>query len=238
MLKRLLLVALSVCFFGVVAASADNITTYSSRTLFGGNDTAVWGPSSGADNTNLANPYSVTSSGGLGVTASLPAGDNMQLLTQGTGVTNWDGNFAPGDRVLFADGGSDALTITFDNPIYGVGFQMQQNVVGAFTGTLSAYDSSGTLLGTFSEAGDSNGNNDNSAIFLGLIDTSGANIAYITVSDAGDPSAGLAVNWLSLYDTSASVPEASTLFLLSIGLLGLAWLYRCKRDAQPKSIAA
>lgn len=236
MLKRLLLVALSVCFLGVVVAGADTVTTSTSRSSFGGNDTAVWGPSGGADNHALGDTYSVTSSGGLGITASLPSGDSMELLTQ---PTSFYGNFAPGDRVLYTGGTTDALTITFDNPVSGVGFQMQQDVFGAFTGSLLAYDSSGTLLGNFSEAGDSNANNDNSAIFLGLLDTSGANISYITISDAGNPSAGLGINWLSLFDTSTSVPEPSTVLLLSMGLLALAaWLYGCKRSEQRKNLPA
>jgi len=70
---------------------------------------------------------------------------------------------------------------------------MQQNVLSPlFLGTLSAFESANNLLGFFAENGMSNANNDNSAISLGVLDTTGANIAYVSyrqklwMSERGD----------------------------------------------------
>ena len=70
---------LLVCILLVSAqlTRADTLTPFTSRALFGGNDSAAWGPSGGPDNASLGNSFAITSSGGLGITASQPAGGQL-----------------------------------------------------------------------------------------------------------------------------------------------------------------
>ena len=198
---------------------------FTSRALFvaapGGNDSAVWGPAGGPDNFSLGNSYAITSSGGLGISASMPGTDNMALETRSCSPFSWCGNFAPGDRVLFTGDNPDTLRLTFGSSISGVGFQMQQNVLSPlFLGTLSAFESANNLLGFFAENGMSNANNDNSAISLGVLDTTGANIAYVTIGDSDNQDRGFGINQLSL-KTTAAVPQPASVVLLLTGIAAL-----------------
>src|SRR5215813_10611888 len=97
-----MIVAICIVFLACSeAARADVLVDFTSRALFGGNDSAVWGPPGGPDNTLLGSTFSITSTGGLGITATVPPAENMALTTQNIsgGPTQWHGNFAPGDRV-------------------------------------------------------------------------------------------------------------------------------------------
>ena len=66
----------------------------------------------------------------------------------------------------------------------------------------------------------SNANNDNLAISLGVLDTTGANIAYVTIGDSGNQDRGFGINQLSL-KTTAAVPEPASVVLLLTGIAAL-----------------
>jgi hypothetical protein len=102
----------------------------------------------------------------------------MQIRQQGG---SWGGNFAPNDFVLWTNNngngnGNGPLTISFANPVFGAGAQIQANAGGNFTVNLTAYDGSDNVLGNFTSVGNSNANADNSAIFIGVND----NVASIS----------------------------------------------------------
>ena len=113
------------------------------------------------------------------------------------------------------------LELDFATPVAGVGAQLQGllsgNGYGAFTGQMDVFDASNNLLGSFTLPGNSNGNADGSAIFLGVT-SSAADIAKVIFSAPGVASLG--VNQVSLL--TAVVPEPATLGLLAAGLAGLA----------------
>jgi hypothetical protein len=74
-------------------------------------------------------------------------------------------------------------------------------------------------LGSVTEDGTSTTNfGDNSAIFIGLHDTTGANITRIVISltsaPAGTAIGDFAINELSLIDGPTTVPEPSSLLVL------------------------
>ena len=137
------------------------------------NDTVDWGQL-GPSFTLLTTAENWTSTGALytgqvGITGSLIGTQNFERLDQGNG---WSGNFLPGDHLLWNEGaqfqtGID-IGVLFNNPSFGGGAQIQSDFFGPFTATLTAFDGSGNLIGTTVMAGNSNSNNDGSAIFIGF----------------------------------------------------------------------
>ena len=116
---------------------------------------------------------------GSGFTISNPGG-SFQLLQQGA---SWSGDFAPGDALLW-NGGNGPDTITFSSDLQSVGFKLQNDYFGIFTGFLDVYDRGNTWLGQVSEVGNSTSNGDNSAMFIG-VSSDAANIYRIVISTSG-----------------------------------------------------
>ena len=100
------------------------------------------------------------------------------------------------------------FSIAFASAVSSAGAQVQASSFGAFTGTISAFDSSNILLGAFNVAGNNAGNGGGSAVFAGIVSDS-VNISRIEFAGFGD---GAGINQLSA--GTASVPEPGTLLLL------------------------
>jgi hypothetical protein len=168
-----------------------------SRTALAGTDLLNWstlGPP--APQTVVANPFTILSAGGRSVSVSQPT----QLgpfgvfeQTPPTTADSWNGNFAPGDMLLY--GGSpnylkkaDPYTLNFGTtPVAAGGAQIESNYVGKFTAEVQALDASGNVLTSFTEGGNATQTADNSAIFIGISSTS-ANIYQIALSLTRAPS--------------------------------------------------
>jgi hypothetical protein len=216
--STLLLVALAAA--GVVSIAQAVPVQVATRAALGANDFKDWA-TLGPSGTNLTNPFTTTSNGGLSFTESQAAHFSMRA-NQGNG---WNGNFAPGDALIFTDGPFGPITIDFATAILGVGFQIQANDIGAFTATLTPFDAMGNMLGgPFSIAGTASiiTTGDNTAPFLGILD----NVAEISRIVVDVDSFGqfnsdhnFAINLMSIRTApAASVPEGGTSGLL----LGLA----------------
>ena len=209
-----LLLSISVILVGETAR-ADTIVGFTDRTTFGGNDSANWNQL-GASGATIPNPFSANSSGGLHITGSFAvSGGTGQVLVQGT---SFFGNFANGDFLISTTtNGNGPLTLAFSQGIIGAGAQIQEDFFGPFTAQVQAFNGS-TLLGSFSEAGISSMAGDNSAIFIGLKDLSGANITSLvfSVPTCSIPTCtDFDINRLSLDTRQVPVPEPSSFFLLS-----------------------
>jgi hypothetical protein len=167
-------IAASLITFGVMLPKpAQAINWVTDRTALGANDYIDWG-TLGSSSTPVANPSPVTSNLGSNATISQANVSNMEILQQGVG---WAGNFAPNDFVLWTNGNRNGpLTISFANPVFGAGAQIQTNNYGNFTVNLTAYDGSDNVLGNFTSVGNSTANADNPAIFIGVND----NVASIS----------------------------------------------------------
>jgi hypothetical protein len=159
----------------------------------------------------------------LKATFAFMGGGSGQVGQQGS---NWAGNFAPGDFLLWTNSpGQGPLALQFNLGLAQVGAQIQPDFYGPFVAAIAAYDANGNPLGYFTEAGVSNGNGDGSAIFLGVDDTVPEirTIVYSIVSCTSDCN-DFAINDISF--STGATPEPGTLALFGSGVLGFGGLLR------------
>lgn len=216
MKKALCLFTLLSIQFILPRANADTVNLVTTRPT--GTDLVDWGQL-GPNETVLSNPFTATSAGGIGVTGQTTGNQGYSpVLAQNYGVPGpgsfWSGNFAPGDYLIWTVF-NGPLTLNFSTGVSQVGAQIQQGVFAPFIGQVCD-----NLGDCFTEDGVSDQINDNSAIYIGLNDASGANITSVTFSlgDCNGPceNTEFAINQLSLDVIPA--PEPNSAFLLFVGL--------------------
>ncbi len=211
--------------FGMLVPAQADFHLVTTRAGLGATDSIDWGQL-GAEPTTPANPSPVTSTGGIStvVSKALPA----PFARQNEGSL-WTGNFTPGDQLLW----TNSFTSTTNNPItlrfgafgvFGGGAQIQADFNGDFVARVTAFDAGGNLLATFTEAGQSNRNADNSAIFIGVLSTDPDihSIALSLDSADADTIGDFAINRFDI-----TILEPGTLALLVFGVLGLL-CYGCQ----------
>jgi hypothetical protein len=202
-----------------LVSGAHALTFVTSRPALGGNDYVDWGVL-GPAYTVVSNPFTVTSNGGLSMSVSKPGGPFERRDQWPYWLSGWWGNFAPGDHLIWTRDEIGAMTIEFAVPVLGAGAQIQRDAYGTFTGTIQAYDSLNNLLGSFNLTGNSDGSNDNSAIFLGVLDNSPSIKKIVFMTDGG--SEDFAINRLDLVTQGGPViPEPGTMLLMGIGGLAI-----------------
>ena len=162
-------------------------------------------PQDGSIDWSNLGPLPSSVSSGVAVPIAGLAGSTMTISTatglpartlsncSSGGSCGWYGNFASGASVLWMGGtynGSTGewapngpLTISFNSPQRGLGFQIMADELGPFTATVCAYSSTNALLGCVPFSGNSSVAADGSAVFIGLYDDA-AEISRVTV-DAG-----------------------------------------------------
>ena len=213
LMKKLLFLAISVVAVTQIA-SAQSIVTLRSSLI----------PNDSLDYLQLGSPYSYlgntfSANTALGSVVNIASSSaSVERVDEGAG---WYGNFNPGDHLLWSMDNNSTLTYTFSSGVYGAGLQLQNNIYGSFTAYEVVRDTSGNVLDIFSEAGTSNGNEDNSAIFLGAYSASG-NIGSLTyfVSPQADPTyTGFTVNQMTIQ--TQAVPAPASIVLLGLGIAGL-----------------
>jgi hypothetical protein len=198
------------------------VTSVAALDASGSTDLTTLGP----DFTEVAQGSSVPTSGRP--SRSVAFSNAGALLTRVDEGASWGGNFAL-DEALLWSGGFDAnfdivdggtLSLDFDGPVYGAGAQIQRLQYGTFGVTISAYSGATLLRSFFVDGLESTGDQDGTAPFVGIRDTSGG-ITRVTfaVQDGG-----FAINGPLV------VPEPLTLSLLGLGLAGVAGRrYRSRR---------
>ena len=204
----------------------------------------------------LASPQTWVSTGGNTGAIALALGGNAFFTQQGG---FWGGNFNSEMGLIYNNaccgGTSDNFLVAFDQAEYGVGAYIQADSPGAFTGTVSLYDASQVLLGSIGLSGVSD-TSPGGAIFVGATSTDPVWFAQFTVSGTtglAGPEPDFAIGTMSLNATAPcsgggddkgddngdgscgatedSVPEPSSLLLMSPTLLGLVFLRRRAGDS-------
>ncbi len=213
------------------ASSEATVVLVTSRAALGGDDFVDWGQL-GAANTHVENPSPFVSNSGFitGTVGRENQGDLQRRNENPPGSGGWNGNFAPGDRLIWTNNLAGAMLIDFDSPVAGLGAQIQMDrLLGLFDATIEVYDVLNNLLASFTIQGDSNNNKDNSAVFIGVLSDS-ANIDHIVLfTDAARTrdQDDFAINQL---DLRTAVPGPAALVMVGLGLLVLGVVGRRLRD--------
>lgn len=218
------LLGLVLCSVWTAASAYAVPVVINSRAAQGANDTLDWSDL-GATGTQHASGSIATSANGFDVTISNSDSGNFQLLTQSP--TSWNGNFNPGEIVLW-NRGNGPVTLDFSSPVFGFGFNIMANNLGAFNGQISLFDTGNNSLGSFAYAGNANSAADGSAVYIGARETS-ASIARVVITGLGGGTpTSFAINQLALNPAPELDSDAAS---LPLGMMLLGWLSLRRRKS-------
>jgi hypothetical protein len=175
-------------------------------------DVAVWSRL-GSNATILGQSFNATSNGGTTVSVSL-TGSKSQLsvvcLTS-PGACSWAGpGMSASDTLIWTsngnNGGNGPITFSFNRGQSGVGAMIQADGSSQFTAMLQAFSGS-TSLGSFTATSDSRG----TALYLGVVDHSGANITSVifSLTSAQGVTSDFAIDSLNLGSSSLAPPTST-----------------------------
>lgn len=211
----------------LLASAADaTIITYvgtrSGLNALGPIDTVDWGTVADETGSSVPSPYVRTSTPSSITTTAIIATGTSNFLIEVEG-SFWDGNFSPGDVLLWTSFNSSPMALTFSIPIQGIGFQIQRADSGPFTASLTAFGAGNVSFGTVTVNGTSSvGGGDNTAPFIGVYSNL-ADIVSISLAVNG-VSTDFAINQATLLTSLNSIPEPGTFAMSGIGFLALIFV--------------
>jgi hypothetical protein len=210
-MRKLFAVAGAAFVLAAASAASASVTGVTTVGALSPNATIDWSQL-GGQFTSV--PSSVNVLDSLGNTVNVTSGGGMLRLDEGSG---WAGNFSSGEPLLWTDQNGPDITLHFTNAVFGVGAQIQADFYGAFTAEVFTSD------GSFSENGVSNGNNDGSAIFIGMTSTAPITAFTFHLTNAVLAPNDFAIGHVSLNTTGGSAtpePAAWALMIAGFGLAG------------------
>ena len=213
-------------------ARAASFTLVTTQSALGANDYVDWGQL-GPDDSFAANPSTVTSSLGGSYTLSKTQADMLFRLDQGGCCADAPPPVATGDHLLFTNDGNNSpnTVVLAGGGMYAAGADVFADAQGAFVARVTAYDSVGNVLASFTESGSTNpgGYGTGLAPFLGIVsDAPFARIGF-SLDSAGGDTASFGMDRVSIRTTP--VPEPVSLGLFGLGGAGLASAARRRRSA-------
>jgi hypothetical protein len=125
---------------------------------------------------------------------------------QGSGF--WNGNFGSGD---FLVGTASPIQIVFPTPVWGVGAQMGYGSNGTFLAGITVFGAGNIPLGSYDVSGTESTAGDNSAPFIGVLDSAGgiSMVEFFTLSSSGSSPGEFAINEVSLNTTGPALVASS-----------------------------
>ncbi len=236
MMKKLLIICTSLVTLLAAAGTAySEIYGVTSRSDLAGNDYVDWrqlgtpyGWGKGA-RPNPKSPVFVTSSNGIGLNVTNPPyGGSLIYMTVRQQSLSWGGNFAPYDILIgnmwdlsWPEGqGPGPMTVNLDEPVYGLGAQINSFTYGTFNAIIEAFDSGWNRLGqvSFNDLQFLEYTADNSASFIGILSDIG-NISHVVIAKGCD---AFVINQLDLVTIEPTIPETAIPSSPSSGGLMLA----------------
>lgn len=235
--QRTLLLAILVAAILMAAlplANASGVTCRRGDGCLNAWDSYDWSANYGPPYSSIPNDSIAYSNSGVPAQVHFAGGWDGERRDEGSDwVGGWWGNFAPGDALLWT-ASAGPLTFTFQFPIAGVGANIQLDSFSTFTALIQAFDLHGNLIDSFSEIGESNHNDDGSAIFIGLFDRQSRikSVEFSITSCPGNCD-DFAINQMDILTGGCfgpycgpPVPEPASLLLVATAWFGLAGFLR------------
>jgi hypothetical protein len=205
------------------------VTTRTDLNATGQLNLATLGPAG----TTLPTSTNITANTGEVVTITQASG-SPQRVDQSAPVFGWNGNFLPGEALIWTIYGGPVTYNFGANKVSSFGYQIQPDVyAGRFTAFISVLDDNNNEIARFTRDGASSGTPNGSALFIGVAATDSS--SYFSRIRFGIQTGGNPLNFAYNSPSFAIVPEPGTVVLGVISACALV-IVKKRRGVARKSV--